>query len=158
MKGDTHLITGNIKLLTATAFGIAIKAIAEEKRVYFAQLMDHIDSKEIEVLKKSLPAIITKIYPVCIMIEDAPTKKEIAVFHSFLFDLKGIILSNKFDVVIIDKKSTSIFFNTFLMKEFIDVINQKPVDLEIIIIDSIVSEEFIKIADSITQIKEIQFV
>jgi len=153
--GYIHLYTGNGKGKTTAAIGLAIRAVGAGKKVYIAQFVKGKHYAEIDALKR-FPEINLIQYGLDCFIENEPTQKDIEAAQKGLRDVKSIILDNKYDLVIADELCIALHYNLFPLNEVINMLQQKPKALEIIITGRYAPDELYKIADLVTEMKEIK--
>ena len=67
-----------------------------------------------------------------------------------------IILSGKYDVVVLDEANIAVYYGLFSTQELIDIIKQKPTETEIVITGRYAAPELIEVADLVTEMKEIK--
>lgn len=89
-------------------------------------------------------------------IQKNPTQADIDAAQQGLCEVKEIILSGKYDIVVLDEANIAIFYGLFSVQELIDVITQKPTEAEIIITGRYAAPELIEVADLVTEMKEIK--
>ena len=157
MNGSINVYTGNGKAKSASALGIALIAIGDGKKVFIAQFVDKTPSFQIEAIQKKLPGIVVKQYLIDCLIINNPSQKDTETFRNIFSEIEKNIVSEKYDIVIIDDLCLNFGYNLFTIKKFIDILKLKPISTEIIITGSFVPIELIEIADSITEMKEINF-
>src|SRR5690554_1055502 len=117
MKGYVQLYTGNGKGKTTAALGLALRAVGAGKKVYFAQFVKGKTSYEIEALTKYLPAIRLKQYGRGCFIKNDPVPEDIAAALVGLEEVKEIIQSGAYDVVVLDGKESVVQCNAGLIED-----------------------------------------
>jgi cob(I)alamin adenosyltransferase len=155
-KGYIHIYTGNGKGKTTTAFGMALRAAGAGKRVYIAQFVKGRTYSEIKALKQFQPEIIIKQYGRGCFIYEKPDIKDIEAARAGLSEVKETITSGDFDMVILDEACIALYYDLFSTDELIDIIQQKPEGMEIIITGRYAPAELIGIADLVTEMKEVK--
>ncbi|NBC84005.1 MAG: cob(I)yrinic acid a,c-diamide adenosyltransferase [Bacteroidetes bacterium] len=156
MKGFIQVYTGNGKGKTTAAIGLSIRAVGAGKKVFFAQFIKGKPYSEIKVLQESLPAITLKQYGLGCFIEKEPTKADIESAQKGLQEIKKIIQTDSYDLIVLDEANIALFFNLFSVTELIEIVQSKPPETEIIITGRYAPEEIIAIADLVTEMKEVK--
>jgi len=156
MKGFIHLYTGDGKGKTTAAFGLALRAAGAGKKVFIAQFVKGKVYSEIEAVRNFLPAIEVRQYGLGCFIINKPGKEDILAARKGLEDVRKIILSGVFDMIILDEACIAIFYGLFSSKELIEIIEKKEKDAEIVITGRYASSELINFADLVTEMKEIK--
>jgi cob(I)alamin adenosyltransferase len=156
MKGYIQIYTGNGKGKSTAAFGLSLRAIGAGKKVYFAQFVKGKLYSEIDAITKFLPDITLKQYGLGCFIYEAPTQDDIDAAQNGLKEISTIIQSGKYDVVVLDEANIALYYKLFTVQELITVIKAKPEPTEIIITGRYAPNELIKVADLVTEMKEIK--
>ncbi len=155
-EGYIHVYTGNGKGKTTAAIGLAIRAIGAGKKVFFAQFVKGMAYSEVKALKNFAPNIIVKQYGLNCFIYNAPTQADINAAKKGLFEVTQIILSEKYDVVVLDEANIAIYYQLFSITELIDLLKKKPKQTEIIITGRYACQKLIDFADLVSEMKEIK--
>ena len=92
----------------------------------------------------------------CIRDRNKPAQADIDAARMGLHEIKEIILSGKYDVVVLDEANIALFYGLFSVQELIDIITQKPKETEIVITGRYAPPELIEVADLVTEMKEIK--
>lgn len=85
-----------------------------------------------------------------------PTQADIDAAQQGLHEIKEIVLSGKYDIVVLDEANIAVYYGLFSVQELIDIITQKPTETEIIITGRYAAPELIEVADLVTEMKEIK--
>jgi len=156
MKGYLHIYTGNGKGKTTAAFGLAMRALGASKKVFIAQFVKGKMYSEIKTAQRYLPSIVIKQYGLGCFIEQTPTQEDIRAAKNGLEEVTHIILSEKYDMVILDEIFIALFFQLFTVEEVLEIIKTKPRKLELILTGRYAPQEIIDLADLVTEMKEIK--
>ncbi len=155
-KGFVHIYTGNGKGKTTASIGLAIRAFGASRRVFIAQFAKSGESSEIKTIRERLPEITVKQYGLDHFIKDKPTAGDIYVAGIGLAEIKDVIASCEYDIVILDEINIALYYNLFAVKDVIDVILNRPSGMEVIITGRNAPEELVEIADLVTEMNEIK--
>lgn len=154
-KGYIHLYTGNGKGKTTAALGIALRAVGAGKTVFMGQFVKGMHYAELDAIKR-FPEITIKQYGLDCFIVNEPTEKDIKAAQNGLNEVKSIILNNQHDIVILDEICIALYYQLFTIAEVINVLQQKPEQMELILTGRYAPKELYEYADLITEMKEIK--
>ena len=73
-----------------------------------------------------------------------------------LSDIKREMLTNNYDIIVMDEVNIAIHKNLITVDDVIDVLNLRPENTEIILTGRYAHEKLIAIADLVTEMKEIK--
>ncbi len=155
--GYIHVYTGNGKGKTTAAFGLALRAICAGKKVYIGQFIKGMKYSELDAVKY-LPNLKIEQYGRNCFIKNKPTQEDIELARNGLNKIKKVIENGMYDIVILDEVNVAVYYNLFTANDVIDVISKIPKerDIEIILTGRYAPQEFIEIADLVTEMKEIK--
>lgn len=156
MKGYIQIYTGNGKGKTTAAFGLALRAVGADKKVYFAQFVKGQVYSEVKAVLNYLPQISIKQFGLECFIRNKPTQADMDIARQGFNEVSDIIQSGIYDVVVLDEANIAIYYNLFTVEELINVLNSKPEETEIIITGRYAPQELIDIADLVTEMKEVK--
>ena len=156
MQGYIQVYTGNGKGKTTAAFGLALRAAGAGKKVFIAQFVKGKPYSEIDLIEQNLPSIIIKQYGLGCFIINSPTPDDIHAARTGLQEVGEIILSGKYDVIILDEATIALYYNLFSVNELIHVIQSRPEETEIVITGRYAPAELIEIADLVTEMYEVK--
>lgn len=156
MKGYIQIYTGNGKGKTTASFGLALRAIGAGKKVFIAQFVKGQIYSEIRAIKKYCPNIEIKQYGLECFIINEPQQKDIDIARKGFEEVSKIIVSDKYDIVILDEANIALYYKLFSIEELITLLKKKPIEMEIIITGRYAPPELIKFADLVTEMKEIK--
>lgn len=156
MKGYIQIYTGNGKGKTTAALGLSLRAAGAGKKVFFAQFVKGQVCSEIEAVQRSLLSITIKQYGLDCFIVNTPKQEDIDRACKGFQEVSQIIVSGKYDIVVLDEASIAIYYNLFTVEELIDVLKKKPDETEIIITGRYAPIELVEMADLVTEMQEIK--
>lgn len=176
--GLVQVYTGNGKGKTSASIGLSLRAIGQGFSTYVIQFMKSGDSGELFSVKKYIPN-----FKIAQFGKDALQDKQLKMFE---FDGKGklqgtdgrfmflpdaaekeparralehasnIIKSGKYDLVVLDEVNCALAKNLIEIKAVIQLLNEKPENVEIILTGRNAPEEIVARADYVSEIKEIK--
>lgn len=155
MSGYIQIYTGNGKGKTTAALGLTLRAVGAGKTVFFGQFVKGRVYSEIKALQQ-FPAVQVKQYGLDCFIRHEPTQPDIQAARKGLREISEIIVSGKYDIIVLDEASIALYYNLFTVEELISVLKQKPEETEIIITGRYAPPQLIEIAALVTEMKEIK--
>jgi cob(I)alamin adenosyltransferase len=156
MKGYIQVYTGNGKGKTTAAIGLAVRAVGAGKKVFFAQFVKGMIYSEVKVIQNLSSDITIKQYGLDCFIYNAPTKADIDAARNGFNEVSEIILSGKYDVIVLDEANIAVYYKLFGIEELIDLLKRKPEQTEIIVTGRYAPDKLIEFADLVSEIKEIK--
>jgi len=150
--------TGNGKGKTTAAIGQVIRASGYGLRTYFLMLMKDFPYNEVSLLR-SLTSLITVIQ--CggddfVFKRQLPGEEEIAAARQALLDAKEAMLSEKYDIIVLDEVFPSIYFQLVPLQDLEDILKVRPDTVELILTGRYCPQSVIAQADLVTEMKEVK--
>jgi cob(I)alamin adenosyltransferase len=157
-KGFIQIYTGNGKGKSTAAIGQAVRAAGFGLKTYIAQFMKEYPYSEINSLKLLSKWITVEQFggDDFVYRKELPGKVELEKAQSGLVSAKNKMLSGDYDLIILDEAIVAIYFKLIKMEELIDIIKLKPESVELILTGRYCPEELIKLADLVTEMKEVK--
>lgn len=158
IKGLVLVNTGNGKGKTTAALGLSIRAWGEGLKVLILQFIKGSwKYGELKALAKFAPEItvkqcgqgFTRRGNTDIKVHQESAKKA-------LIEAKEAMLSNKWDMIILDEINYAIDFELVELNDVLDLINHKPANLHLVLTGRNAKEEIIAKANLVTEMKEIK--
>lgn len=156
MTGYVQVYTGDGKGKTTAALGLALRAVGAGLRVFCAQFVKGADYNEIKAIRQYLPLITLKQYGRGCFLTGQPSPEDIAAAQVALQEIKWAMLSGSYDIIILDEANIATHFNLIKVADLVDLIRQKPPQIELIITGRRAAPEVIALADLVTEMKEIK--
>ncbi len=156
MKGYVHVYTGNGKGKTTAALGLAIRAAGAGMRVYIAQFVKGMHYSELDALDRYADRITLKQYGRECFIEKEPEEEDIQAARKGLEEVKGLLASGDYQMVILDEANIATRYNLFSPDELIEVVRSKPEAVELVITGRNADPKVVALADLVTEMKEIK--
>lgn len=158
-KGLIHLYTGEGKGKTTAAIGLAVRAVGAGKKVVFSQFMKGRRTSELNSLELIPGIIILRSEKELgwLRKDDEAQCEMFRVVHNEILDkISELIQNGECDVLIMDEITYPYNYGVIDKKKLEDIIDGKPVDMEIVMTgrnaDEILSEK----ADYITYMEKIR--
>lgn len=156
-SGLVIVITGNGKGKTTAAFGQALRAAGQGLKVFIVQFMKGRRYGEYKAAKKYLPDITVILSGLdSFVMRDNPAAIDIELAQKGLEKAKKAINSGKYNMVILDEINVALDFKLIDIKEVIELIKNKPANLDLILTGRYAPGEIIKLADTVSEVKEIK--
>jgi len=155
-KGFVQVYTGNGKGKTTAALGLALRAYGAGKSIFIGQFIKGKHYSELESIKNNLKEIVVKQYGLDCFIVNEPEEKDFIAANNGLDEMKKIIESGEYDLVIMDELNIALYYKLFEINKVLEIIKQKPNHVEIVITGRYAHEKIIEIADLVTEMKEVK--
>ncbi|SJZ94648.1 cob(I)alamin adenosyltransferase [Cetobacterium ceti] len=156
MKGYVHVYTGNGKGKTTASLGLAVRALGNNMKVYMGQFMKGQKYGELNVLEKlGVPVERFGTENCIISPEHVQEVDRIKAKNGYL-RAKEILLSDEYDIVILDEICICPYFNLISTDEILQLIDLKPERTELILTGRYAPERVIERADLVTEMLEVK--
>lgn len=150
-----HLYCGKGKGKTTAALGLALRALGQNQKVAVVQFMKQGDFGEIKALKKFSKAIVKQFGRKQFVSKGNNSKqdKELALAG---LDFAKSATKKKINVLVLDELNTALDFNLLPTSSVVSFLKQIPYKIEVIITGRGDNDRIRKMADLITEMKEIR--
>jgi len=155
-KGYVHLYFGTGKGKTTAAIGLAIRAAGCGLKVFLGQFIKGMRYSEIKCLERLRENITIKQYGRGCFIRGKPKEEDIEAAQKGLSEIKSILASGKYDLVILDEITIAQYFGLITNDDIIGLIEIKPEHVELVLTGRKASPKIIERADLVTQMKEVK--
>lgn len=156
-RGLVIVITGNGKGKTTSAFGQALRAIGQGYKVLIVQFMKGRKYGEFKAAKKYLPDLTIRLAGLdSFVMRDNPAAVDIELAQKGLKSARQAIKSGKYNMIILDEINVALDFKLVDLNEVIELIKNKPADLDLILTGRYAPAQIIKLADTVSEIKEVK--
>ena len=156
MKGYVQVYTGDGKGKTTAALGLAIRAAGAGLSVYISQFMKGKKSSEHLFLSKFSDRIKIKQFGNKNFVKKVASCEDICKARRALNDLKRILSSGEFDLVILDEVNVAIFYKLFSTDELLEVLEKRPRNIEVVLTGRNAPKKLIEFADLVTEMKDVK--
>jgi len=133
-----------------------LRAAGAGLNVFIGQFAKGMEYSEIKAIRERLPEITIRQYGRDCFIVNQPTEEDIKLARQGLDEIKEVIQSGKYDVVILDEANIAVHFGLFSISDLLKVLDLKPVNTEIIITGRKAHPDLVKAADLVTEMLEIK--
>jgi cob(I)alamin adenosyltransferase len=157
-KGYVHIYTGNGKGKTTAALGQALRAAGSGLKTFFVMFMKDFSYGEIRSIKHLGDWIKLEQYgnDSFVFRKQPPDKEDKKAARLALKRAREAMLSNKYDIVILDEVCVAIHFGLLKSKELLSLLTEKPGPLELILTGRYCPTELTEKADLVTEMQEIK--
>lgn len=154
-EGMVHVYTGNGKGKTTAALGLAIRAVGADMKVYIGQFVKGMKYSELNSLKK-IANIEIKQYGLKCFINGDPDEDDIKKAEEGLAEIKEVLRSGDYDLVILDEANIATYYELFSVDELIEVVDSRADNVEVVITGRKADDKIIDYADLVTEMREIK--
>lgn len=154
-RGYIHVYTGNGKGKTTCALGLSLRAVCAGKKVFFGQFIKGMKYSELDAIK-FLPNFEMKQYGRDCFIKKEPTKEDIKMAKEALEEIGEVLKSGEYDIVVMDEINIATYYKLVSVEDILKKIEDRAKHVEVIITGRYASEDIIKKADLVTEMKEIK--
>lgn len=155
-KGYIQIYTGDGKGKTTAAIGLAIRAAGYGMKTYIGQFMKGQHYGELTALRDH-PCITIEQYGdvECVHREEI-TQKHIDQAQQGLKQARTAMHSHRYDIIILDEINVAVWFDLIRTEDVIELLNERPKNVEFILTGRRAPEAFLEIADLVSDVKEIK--
>jgi len=155
-KGYVQVYTGDGKGKTTAALGLALRASGHGLHTYIGQFMKGQRYGELEALRDH-PFITLEQYgdPRCIRREEV-TPQHMEEAHKGLQRAREVMLSGDYDLVVLDEVNVAIWFGLLTAEEVLDLLDDKPEQVEVVLTGRRAPQILIDRADLVTEMREVK--
>jgi cob(I)alamin adenosyltransferase len=156
-KGLVQVYTGNGKGKTSAGFGLALRAIGRGLKVYVIQFIKGgFDYGELYIVDK-LPNLTLKAFGRGRFVTEKPPEKEdVELAQEALALAEEVVKSGEYDIVILDEVNVALNLKLIRIEKVLELIKSKPEHVELVLTGRYASDEIIKAADLVTEMKEVK--
>jgi len=157
MTGYVHVYTGDGKGKTTAALGLALRAAGRGFRTYIAQLLKAQPTGEIEAVAKLAPLIRIEQFgrEGFITVKDGPGDEDVERAKAGLAKAREAMLSGAYRIVVLDEVNTAVHFKVLPEKDVLDLIDERPAAIELVLTGRYAPASFVDRADLVTEMKAV---
>ena len=155
-NGYVQVYTGDGKGKTTAALGLALRAAGFDMKVYIAQFIKGMKYNEIKALEKFADNVTVEQFGNGCFIRNSPDDKDIESAKCGLEQIKKVLISKEYDIVILDEINIALHFGLLKVGEVLELINLKPNEVELVLTGRRVHPQIIELADLVTEMREIK--
>jgi len=155
-KGYIQIYTGDGKGKTTAAIGLAIRAAGYGMKTYIGQFMKGQHYGELTALRDHSCITIEQYGDVECVHREEITQKHMDQAQQGLKRAREMMLSNQYDIIILDEINVAVWFDLITTEEVIELLNERPKNVEFILTGRRAPEAFLEMADLVSDVKEIK--
>jgi cob(I)alamin adenosyltransferase len=156
MKGYLQVYTGDGKGKTTAALGLCLRAAGAGLKIYIAQFLKQGDYSEHKALERFADLISIEQFGLGAFIKGKPTQAEIEAAQKGLQRALDQMTSGEYDLIILEEGNVAASLGLFSVEELLNVIQNKPDHVELVITGRGAVEEVIHRADLVTEMKAVK--
>src|SRR5665648_214047 len=152
-QGLIQIYTGAGKGKTTASFGLAVRAVGHGFQVYILQFMKGKgDSGELEGLKRLQPECQIEYFGAQGWVHKGENLEEhIQEVRKAFRRAQEIVMSGEWDIVILDEIFNALWFELIPEREVLELLNKKPLHVELVLTGRNASQTFVERADLVTE-------
>ena len=155
--GMIHVYTGDGKGKTTCSLGLGLRAAGHGFKVYMIQFMKgQINYGELESTKLIPNFEIRQFGRPDFVDKSNPAEIDIQLAKEGLEHAKEIVAAGEVDMLILDEVNVAVEWGLFSYREILKLIKDKPEKMELVLTGRHAPREFIELADTVTEMKEIK--
>ena len=158
--GLVIVYTGNGKGKTTAALGMALRATGYDHKICMIQFIKgswhYGEMDSVEKLGSNFELIAVGKGFVGIIDDKSPKEEHQKIAQEAIKISKEKINSDKYDLIILDEINYAVNLDLIKVNDVIELINNKPDSLNLVLTGNHVKSEIIEIADLVTEMKEIK--
>ncbi len=156
-RGLVIVMTGNGKGKTTSALGQALRAVGHGYKVCMIQFMKGRKYGELWAAERFLPGLTIHLCGLdSFVMRDNPAPIDIEMAKEGLELAMREMTSGKWDMVILDEINVVLDFKLIPLTDVLDLINNKPSSLDLILTGRYAPPELIEKADTVSEVREIK--
>jgi len=155
-RGYVHVYTGDGKGKTTAAVGLAVRAAGAGLRVFIAQFVKSGRYSEIEALERFEGQIVCRQYGRGCWLRGEPSDEDIRLAREGYKEVREIIASGTYQVVILDEADIATWFQLIAVDELLELIDLKPERVELVFTGRRADPRLIHRADLVTEMREVK--
>lgn len=158
VRGYIQVYTGNGKGKTTAALGQALRAAGRELKTYIGQFLKGQEYGELEAVRKLSRYITIEQFgrKGFIHVTKDPDDLDIKMAREGLEKCRSALRSQKYDIVILDEINVALYFKVLTEGEVLELLDQKPDSVELILTGRYAPDSIIQRADLVTEMKEVK--
>jgi cob(I)alamin adenosyltransferase len=156
MKGYIQVYTGDGKGKTTCAIGLSVRAAGAGLKILIVQFIKAGDYSEVKALRQLSDHITLKQFGKGRFIKGKPSPEDIKAAKEGLTFIQQAIASGEYDVLVLEEANVAITCGILQLEDILDIMKNKPEDLELVITGRGADPKIIEKADLVTEMKEIK--
>ena len=155
-KRFVQIYTGNGKGKTTAALGLSLRASGHGLKTYFGQFMKGRHYGELTALRDHPHITIDQYGDMKCIHRDEVTQQHIDLAKDGLRAVHTAMVSGQYDIVVLDEINVAIWFGLVTVEEVLDVLKDRPENVEVILTGRFAPEKLIEAADLVSEMMEVK--
>ena len=156
-KGTIQVYTGNGKGKTTAALGQALRACGHGLKVLIIQFMKGSTNYGEVIISGKVPGLTIVQSGLPTFVEKGnPSEEDLRLAREGMNLAEAAVLKKTCDVLILDEINCAVDYGLVKAGEVLDLIGRKPPEMEVIMTGRYAPDEFIEMADLVTEMKEVK--
>lgn len=155
-RGYIQVYTGNGKGKTTAALGLALRAAGAGMKVFIMQFIKKSRCSEHKALERFDDLITIKQSGKGFILKRIANASDIAAARQGLDEAKKVMQARKYDLIILDEANVAVSRGLISAEDLIEVMEMKPVNVELVITGRYAEEKVIERADLVTEMKDLK--
>lgn len=156
MRGYVQVYTGDGKGKTTAAIGLAVRAAGAGLNVFIGQFVKGMHYSELQSLERFSPQIKIKQYGRAEFVHSKPKEEDFEVARAGYEEIKGVIQSGQYDLVILDEANIAVYFKLLSVEDLLALIDTKPESVELVFTGRKADPRLVEKADLVTEMRDIK--
>jgi cob(I)alamin adenosyltransferase len=124
--------------------------------VFIGQFVKGQDYSELHAFTRFSDLITIRQFGRQCFIFNKPEEEDFHVARRGLEEIRRVVRSGKYKLVILDEANIATYYELFAVNDLIDIIDTKPLDVELVITGRGVDERIIERADLVKEMREVK--
>jgi len=155
--GLVQVYTGDGKGKTSAAFGLALRAIGRELKVYVIQFIKGgFDYGELHAVKQLANLELKAFGRGKFVTEKPPPEEDVRLAKEALELAKKVVANGDYDIVILDEVNVALSLKLIDVDDVVRLAENKPRHVELVLTGRYAPPEIIEVADLVTEMKEVK--
>jgi len=154
-RGLIHVYTGDGKGKTTAALGLALRAAGHGWRTYVGQFMKGREYGELDAARLLGDSLTIEQYGKPTFVHaDEVSAEDVRLAQEGLARAGEAMSSGAYDIVVLDEINVALFFKLLTVEDVLELIQDKPDDVELVLTGRRVPDEILARADYVTVMQE----
>ena len=154
-QGFIQVYTGKGKGKTTAALGLAFRALGHGLKIFIGQFMKGQPYGELISAKQYKDQLTIEQFGLQSFVHvEKATQKDIRLAKAGLKRIEEVILTENYNIVIMDEINVAIYFKLVSVSDVLRVLEKKPSNIEILCTGRNAPNELLERADLVTEMKE----
>ncbi len=154
-EGKVQVYTGNGKGKTTAALGLAVRSLCAGNKVVIGQFIKGMDYSELK-LPDHFDRLSLEQFGRDCFVYRKPTDQDYQLASRGLEKMRAYLQDPSIDLLIFDEINVACEYKLIDPREVVEMIKKRPKTMEVVLTGRYAPQEFIDLADLVTEMKEIK--